>query len=53
MRATSLLRDIPFDRLRPKDKPTRYFVDNEYVGGELASSVIYKMFTNIFLYRHV
>jgi hypothetical protein len=33
MRATSLLRDIPFDRLRPKDKPTRYFVDNEYVDG--------------------
>jgi hypothetical protein len=27
------LRDIPFDRLRPKDKPTRYFVDNEYVDG--------------------
>ena len=33
MRATSLLRDIPSDRLRPKDKPTRYFVDNEYVDG--------------------
>jgi hypothetical protein len=33
MRAASLLRDIPFDRLRPKDKPTRYFVDNEYVDG--------------------
>ena len=33
MRATNLLRDIPFDRLRPKDKPTRYFVDNEYVDG--------------------
>lgn len=27
------MRDIPFDRLRPKDKPTRYFVDNEYVDG--------------------
>ena len=33
IKATSLLRDIPFDRLRPKDKPTRYFVDNEYVDG--------------------
>lgn len=33
MRATSLLSDIPRDRLRPKDKPTRFFKDNEYVDG--------------------
>ncbi len=33
-KADRIVAGIPRDRLRPKDKPTRFFTDNEYVLGE-------------------